>query len=264
MKSFASDEKPIDIEELGKLKCLNDKKCLNLSDKKIHIINESLEWFIPKSLNDLFTLLTEFQNSSYKLVGGNTGTGVYKNDGPFDVFIDIKNVPDLHQVIKTSKLLSVGSSVQLKNLIDIMNDYSSTSGFENLTQIAHHLSKIANVPVRNAASWSGNLLLKYNHNEFPSDVFICFETVKASITIQNSDKSSAPIKCTPSEFLNLSSLNGKFLYSVSFSPFDKSTTLIKTYKIMPRSQNAHAYVSKLKINGLINVEFCNKKLFKKR
>ena len=249
MKSFASDASPIDIEELAKLKCINNKNELNASKKKIHIIKDSLQWFTPKTLDDLVNLVNQYKTSSYRLVGGNTGTGVYKNEGPFQIYIDINNIPDLNQITRTPTILSVGASARLKTCIDIMRDYSSTSGFEYLTQIALHLSKIANVPVRNAASWSGNLMLKYNHNEFPSDAFICFETVKASLTIQNSDKSSAPIKCTPSEFLNLSSLNGKFLYSVSFSPFDKSTTLIKTYKIMPRSQNAHAYVSKFKING---------------
>jgi xanthine dehydrogenase/oxidase len=245
MKSFASDEKPIDIEELYKLKCLNDKKCLTLSNKKVHIIKDNSinEWFIPNNLSDLFNLLTEYQTSSYRLVGGNTGTGVYKNDGPFDVFIDIKNVPDLHQVTKATSLLTVGSSVQLKNLIDVMNEFSSTSGFEYLSEISHHLSKIANIPVRNAASWSGNLMLKYNHNEFPSDVFICFETIGALLTLKGPDILTPPIICSPSEFLSLSTLNGKLLFSVSFVPFDKNTTLVKTYKIMPRSQNAHAYVS---------------------
>ena len=243
MKSFASDEKPIDIEELGKLKCLNDKKCLNLSDKKIHIINESLEWFIPKSLNDLFTLLTEFQNSSYKLVGGNTGTGVYKNDGPFDVFIDIKNVPDLYQVSRNPNLLSVGSSVQLKNLIDLMNDFSSTSGFEYLTEIANHFTKIANVPVRNAGSWSGNIMMKYNHNDFPSDVFVCLETVDATVTIVGPNATTPPLTCRLSQFLTVP-LQGKLVFLVNFGPFNKKYTIVKTYKIMPRSQNAHAYVSK--------------------
>jgi xanthine dehydrogenase/oxidase len=250
MKSFASDASPIDIEELAMLKCINNKNELNVSKKKIHIIKDSLQWFTPKTLDDLVNLISQYKTSSYRIVGGNTGTGVYKNEGPFQIYIDINNIPDLNQITRTPTVLSFGASARLKTCIDTMRDYSSTVGFEYLTQIAHHLSKIANVPVRNAASWSGNLMLKYNHNEFPSDVFICFETVKASITIQNSDKSSPQIKCTSSEFLNLSSLNGKFLYSVSFSQFEKSTTIIKTYKIMPRSQNAHAYVSKLKINGL--------------
>ena len=253
MKSFASDEKPIDIEELYKLKCLNDKKCLGISNKKVHIIKDNSinEWFIPNNLDDLFQLLAEYQTSSYRLVGGNTGTGVYKNDGPFDVFIDIKNVPDLHQVTKTTSLLTVGSSVQLKNLIDVMSDFSSTSGFEYLSEIANHLSKVANVGVRNAGSWSGNLMMKYYHKEFPSDVFVCFETIDAAVTIVGPTADSPHTTCSLSSFLAQPSLNGKLLYSVSFSSVNSKYTVVKTYKIMPRSQNAHAYVRKIFYNLLM-------------
>ena len=243
MKSFAVDENPIDIEELCKLKCLNDKKITNSNKKNIHIINDSLEWFAPNSLDDLFNLLIEYQTSPYRLVGGNTGVGVYKNDGPYQVFIDVKHVPDLYQVYRNPNFLTIGSSVQIKSLIDIMTDYSTTNGYEYLSVIAHHFSKIANVSVRNTGSWSGNLMLKYNHQDFPSDVFVCFETIGAAITIVGPDKLSPPIVCSTAEFLSLPSLTGKLVYSVSFTPFNKAYAIIKTYKIMPRSQNAHAYVS---------------------
>lgn len=41
----------------------------------------------------------------------------------------------------------------------------------------------------------------------------------------------------------LGSMERKVIYSVSFKPYNKTNTFIKTYKIMPRSQNAHAYVN---------------------
>ena len=34
-------------------------------------------------------------NDKYYLVRGHTAVGVYKDDGPFDVYIDIKSVPEL-------------------------------------------------------------------------------------------------------------------------------------------------------------------------
>lgn len=34
-------------------------------------------------------------NDKYYLTAGNTGVGVYKNDGPFSVHIDMKGVPEL-------------------------------------------------------------------------------------------------------------------------------------------------------------------------
>ena len=33
------------------------------------------------------------------------------------------------------------------------------------------------------ASWAGNLMLKYKHNDFPSDVFTLLECVSASLTL---------------------------------------------------------------------------------
>ena len=244
MKSFAVDEKPIDIEELNKLKCVNNpnKTCKRSGQKNVHIIKDTLEWYSPNNLDDLFKLLVEYQSSAYRIVSGNTGTGVYKNEGPFEVFIDIKYVPDLYQVVRNPAMLSIGASVQLTNLIDIFNDYSSTNGFQYLTQLSHHISKIGNISVRNAASWSGNLMMKYNHQDFPSDVFICFETIGATLTLVGPDVFTPPIVCTPAQLLSVSSLNGKLFYSVGFKPLDDATTIVKTFKIMPRSQNAHAYV----------------------
>lgn len=32
------------------------------------------------------------------IVAGNTGGGVYKNDGPYDVFVDVKNVQGFNAV----------------------------------------------------------------------------------------------------------------------------------------------------------------------
>jgi xanthine dehydrogenase/oxidase len=84
--------------------------------------------------------------------------------------------------------------------------------------------------------------MKCNHQEFPSDVFISFETIDAIITLVGPDKFTPAVQVTPYQLLT-TPLQGKLIYSVSLQPFDKTKTLIKTYKIMPRSQNAHAYVN---------------------
>ncbi len=124
-----------------------------------------------------------------------------------------------------------------------------------MSEIANHLSKVANVGVRNAGSWSGNLMMKYNHKEFPSDVFVCFETIDAAVTIVGPTANSPPTTCSLSSFLAQPSLNGKLLYSVSFPSVNSKYTVVKTYKIMPRSQNAHAYVRKIFYNLLMEYLF---------
>ena len=84
--------------------------------------------------------------------------------------------------------------------------------------------------------------MKCNHQEFPSDVFICFETIDAIVTLVGPDKFAPAVQVTPYQLLT-TPLQAKLVYSISLQPFDPAKTLIKTYKIMPRSQNAHAYVN---------------------
>lgn len=238
MKSFASDEKPIDIEELYKLKCLNDrtKDCSsNKLDKSrsVHVIREDgTEWYIPKDLNTLLTLLDDNSSKPYRIISGNTSIGVYKNPGPYSVYLDVKNIPDLYTIQLINNTLSINSRVTLKTMIDAFNSYSTTTpGFEYLSVLATHIGKIANVSVRNAASWSGNLMMKHDHLDFPSDVFICLETVNASITLIT--KRDSPKRLSPLQFLQTDMKNW-LMYSVQLPSYDPKTTLVKTFKIMPR------------------------------
>ena len=242
MKSFAIDEKPIDIEESYKVKCLDgNKSCLSKSNKKIHIIKENNEWFTPKTLDDLYDLLNEYKTMNYRIVVGNTSTGVFKNDGPFDVQINIQSIPDLYVSENVNNTIYVGSAISLNKLTEIFN-LASTSipNYEYLSVIVSHLKKVANVSVRNIGSWAGNLLMKYNHNDFPSDVFTCFETIGAVLYVNSPDKSI--VKVSLVDFLKLD-MRGKFISGAAIPPYDKNSTIIETYKIMPRSQNSHAYIN---------------------
>ena len=245
MKSFAIDEKPIDIEELHKLKCVDkNKACLSTSSnlqKKIHMIKDDNEWFTPKSLDELYDLLNEYKSLNYRIICGNTSTGIYKNDGPFDILINIQNIPDLYVAENMNSNLFLGSAITLNRLIELFEIAAATvPGFEYLFLINNHLNKVANVSVRNVGSWAGNLLMKHNHNDFPSDVFTCFETIGAILCINDTDKSI--IKVKPADFLKLD-MRGRFISAVLIPPYDKSMTIIETFKVMPRSQNSHAYIN---------------------
>ena len=75
----------------------------------------------------------------------------------------------------------MGAAVSLSNLIGLLQaNKDKSSSFEHL---ANHLSKIANVPVRNVGTWPGNLMLTHNHDNFPSDVFTMLAGAGATITI---------------------------------------------------------------------------------
>jgi xanthine dehydrogenase/oxidase len=77
--------------------------------------------------------------------------------------------------------VQVGAAISLSALIDLLQENQSKStSFEPL---ASHLSKIANIPVRNIGSWAGNLMLTHDHDNFPSDVFTTMAGVGAKVTI---------------------------------------------------------------------------------
>jgi xanthine dehydrogenase/oxidase len=258
MKSFAADEKPIDIEELNKLKCLNGRaSCKHKNNiavdhnKNVHIIKDDSEWFVPKTINDLYTLLTQYQNENYRIIASNTSVGVYKNEGPFQSYINIRNIPDLYQISKTPSSITIGSQITLAKLVKIFDTFANTSGFEYLSELSSHLNKIGNVSVRNVATWAGNLEMKYNHPDFVSDVFILLETINASIKLVGPSVSTPPTEVSASKYLQTPH-KGKIIHSMSLKSFNKSNTIVKTFKIMPRSQNSHAYV-----NAGFNFTFSN-------
>ncbi len=85
--------------------------------------------------------------------------------------------------------------------------------------------------------------MKYKHQDFPSDVFLSFESANAVITLVGPDKTTPPVQTNLVDFLS-TDLKGKFIYSVTFKQLNFSTkTFFKTFKIMPRYRNAHAYVN---------------------
>lgn len=85
--------------------------------------------------------------------------------------------------------------------------------------------------------------MKHKHQEFPSDVFISFESANALITLVGPDKQTPPTQVNLVDFLGLD-LKGKFIYSVTFKQLNFNTkSYFRTFKIMPRYRNAHAYVN---------------------
>ena len=58
------------------------------------------------------------EGTKYRLVGGNTATGIY-DDGPYDAFIDVKKVNELKKCSKSP--LEIGGGVVLTDVIGKSN-----------------------------------------------------------------------------------------------------------------------------------------------
>ena len=59
----------------------------------VYVETSSGRWFSPSSLDNLLSVLAEVPGDGYRLVAGNTGAGVYKDDSNrVTNFIDISKV----------------------------------------------------------------------------------------------------------------------------------------------------------------------------
>lgn len=123
--------------------------------------------------------------------------------------------------------------------METFQKYSSETGFKYLQHLADHIDLIANVPVRNIGSIAGNLMIKHAHNEFPSDLFLILETAGTRVHILE-----APGKKNSMTLFNFlkADMHHKIIYSVAL-PAISDDYEYRSYKIMPRAQNAHAHVN---------------------
>ncbi|KAG5312463.1 XDH dehydrogenase, partial [Acromyrmex insinuator] len=252
-KGFAIDAHPSmvkdiqDIEELYKIKSCRKNKmpCVRSyynkqpSDEKkmLSIKLEDAHFYKVFMIEDLFTIFEENPKATYILNGGNTAHGVYPSSKK-DIYIDINDIPDLYNIEKTDSILVLGGSLTLTTALETFQKYSNDTGFKYLSHLAQHVEIIANVPVRNIGTIAGNLMLKYQHEEFSSDLFLILETVGTQVHVLKSPSEKESLYL--SEFLNFD-MHHKIIYSVVLPSLDDKY-VCRFYKIMPRAQNARGHV----------------------
>ncbi|XP_036145981.1 xanthine dehydrogenase/oxidase [Monomorium pharaonis] len=196
------------------------------------------EFYKVHSINDLFAVFEQKPNATYILNGGNTAHGVYRSSKK-DLYIDINDISELRRVEKTNEYLVLGGNTSLTKTLETFQKYSFKPGFKYLRHLAHHIEMIAHVPIRNIGSIAGNLMIKHAHNEFPSDVFLILETAGTEVHILEKPGSKHSVNLL--EFLKLDMYH-KIIYSVVLPPLSDEYEY-RSYKIMPRAQNAHAHVN---------------------
>ncbi|CAG9861069.1 unnamed protein product [Phyllotreta striolata] len=235
-KQLATDqEDPIaDIEDITPCK---NKICKEKMEIFFVEFNDS-KWYRVSTITDLLKIL-RITSDNYRLVFGNTGRGVFKNDPTPSVYIDILQVEELKTYSLKNKTLTIGGNVTLSELMELCNKLSSTPGFSYLDTIHSHVDLVATLQVRNIGSIAGNLMLKHRHNEFQSDIFLLLETFDADLVIVNYDESEEVV--SPQDFLKLD-MNKKVIKKIVLNSIDDSYKFA-SYKIMPRTQNAHAMVN---------------------
>ena len=152
----------------------------------------------------------------------------------------------------------LGANVKISDAINLL------AGTDNEVWqgIAHHLKKIASYGIRNQGSLAGNLMMKNSHNDFPSDVFLSLETAGAMLEVVTSDGQLTSISVGEFPTYDMAAkvlVRIKIPLGAKSSPKKNINKLwsqtepvnnkagqewkFRSYKIMPRSSNAHAYVN---------------------
>ena len=79
-------------------------------------------------------------------------TGVYKDDGPYNIYMNSSGVKDLYMVIMSQTSLVLGANVSLTRSITAFKSTAKKHpGFSHLDELAKHWSVVANVGVRNVS-----------------------------------------------------------------------------------------------------------------
>ncbi|XP_073848046.1 uncharacterized protein [Musca autumnalis] len=249
MKSFAVDsnievpEECRDIEDLSKWICpKTGQSCSGSCKSKLQTLtcSNGEQWFWPKSLVELFSVLSQFKDDNYMLVSGNTGHGVYRRSSQINKFVDMHLLHELQGYKISPDSLELGANISLSDAMAALREASTVKGFEYCSRVWSHFDLIANVPVRNMGTLAGNLALKHKHPEFPSDVYVVFEALDAHVVLQTAVDREQTVSI--SEYLK-TPMSRKIIKSFVLKPYDSKEYLFESYKIMPRAQNAHAYVN---------------------
>ncbi|XP_071054779.1 xanthine dehydrogenase-like [Onthophagus taurus] len=204
-------------------------------------------WYKVFTIKEIFELFAKYPQATYQLVGGNTAKGVYRTTDK-ELYIDISGVKEL----RLTRVATIGAGTTLNELKDFFRSTAKLKSFGYMNKLADHVDLVATDPIRNIGTIAGNLSIKYEHNEFPSDIFLILEGVGATLNIVSKDKTQT---VTLVDYLKMD-MKQKVIKEVTFPPLNTSY-LFDSYKIMPRAQNAHAMVNAaflLQLNGNSVVE----------
>ncbi|XP_063373978.1 uncharacterized protein LOC134661729 [Cydia amplana] len=223
--------------------CLINAKVTTSNDdsvtKKIFISDDKV-WFRVNNIKAIFEALDDVQGyDNYMLISGNTSRGAYPIKFFPKVLVDISAVAELRTHFLDVNLV-LGANTTLTDTLNLFDVLSKTNeDFWYLKVLKKHLEVVAHIPVRNIGTLAGNLILKHEHPDFQSDIFLLFSCVGAIITLV--DRNIQQTEMALPEFLT-TNIVGKVMTTIKLPPLSRNYRIV-TYKIRPKAQNAHAEVN---------------------
>ncbi|XP_075976672.1 uncharacterized protein LOC142976940 [Anticarsia gemmatalis] len=249
-------QKVREIEDIGKCNRKENGSC----ERRCSIQSENSDWSVIEDIKadstialnfgkykffkvseqaEIFDILDKHGVDSYMFVDGNTGKGIVETFEYPRVLIDISGVSSLKSY-KYDQNLVIGANVSLEDAIKIFKEASKNkSEFAYLSEFVKHVELVANVPVRKIGSIAGNLMYRRAVPTYQSDLFLLLESVGATITVRGSRGRKTILKVR--ELLRYD-MTGKLMLNVELPPMSDKH-VFRSYKIMPRNQNALAIVN---------------------
>lgn len=271
-KEFASDWNPA-VDERGCMSCEVDPaervsrvapveivfpEELRCPPRAVAYAGGGYRWFRPVTLEGLLDVLQRFPDrADVRLVGGNTSIGVYPRtaEDPH-VFIDVSQVPELHECRASAATLWLGGAVTYSAFLALLDQRIAVAREADrdrlpaLTALRYMAGRTAGTIVRNAATLAGNTMLVVRHAEqgvpFPSDCFTALAALGTRVTLR------VPGSAAPHE-LDLLDFAAQWAgakalqdgcvllrYVVHLPGKDE---FVQTYKTALRDVNAHSIVN---------------------
>lgn len=130
-----------------------DRCSISSTPLYIKVEQSGEEWVKPTDLTKLFEAVSRYAagGMKYRLVAGNTGTGVFKNDGPYQAYVDVNNVPELKQGMVEHSGVVLGANLTISQGIEMLERAAELDGYKYAGEMAKHWKRVANVPVRNVS-----------------------------------------------------------------------------------------------------------------
>ncbi|KAI3390062.1 hypothetical protein SNEBB_005211 [Seison nebaliae] len=175
-----------------------------------------------------------------KLVSGSTGHAYYqKTDNPTK--ISINSIPEMKTFFFDGQKIRIGAAITLTEMKNKFINSPTQYGpqFKYLLKVAEHINEVGHLSIRNQASWSGNLMMKMNKNNFPSTLNLILFAIGSKIIVRKTDNTLRTIPIIEWTESHLES--EEYIFELQLFPL-KSNEQLQFHKVMPTAQNALALV----------------------
>ena len=108
--------------------------------------------FQPTTVNDAISLLSKYEENSWKLSGGQDSYDWFKDRAKNpEVIVDLNEITELKGITEKEEYIEIGASTTLTEIVN--NNVIK----ENFSLLSHSAERVASPQIRNAGSIGGNL-----------------------------------------------------------------------------------------------------------